>query len=323
MRQAFLFSNSMTKTRPSYSVTGAPSPERRNVVKWASASLMAIGVLPLSACSGSNEDPNRLIYDLNSPQDTVDIYVKMVGDLSGGRNYLQYETDVTLIRSHETPKIMYKVRGIARADWTKIGPQNYKQKNFDHGLICDAKTGLVVDEYLNPITNEINQPIHYRSGPFETSLTPENEKIQSLMPSWRQVSGALWSHETSAGARENWLQPDKWPKASTGKDVHFGVSSTYIAEIAFLNDKNLTSAPMTHIWGFSTPFPPWMLMGNTQGTLVWNWIARKVPSFEELDPYLVAEIEKRWPNYFEAGDPWREKINGWTHYEQEREPVLK
>ncbi|MGJ8563080.1 MAG: DUF1838 family protein [Alphaproteobacteria bacterium] len=298
---------------------GQNSIGRRQIVGGLLTAPVVVSASNLAGCKPESKSSSFQSYDLTDPEDNVELYVKVVGDLKGGRTYLQYETDVTLIKSHSTPQVLYKIKGIARIDWTKVGPFHYKQRNFDHGLICDAKTGRVIDEYKNPISGEINHPIHYRSGPFNTDVSPNVKNGEWFAKPWQSSGGALWFTESSSGARKNWLSPEEWPMASTGDDVHFWVSSTYLSELEYVSDRSRTSAPMTHLWSFSTPFPPWMLLGDEPGTLIWNWVARKIHKKEDLDPYIVSEIEKRHPHYFNEADPWRDKVNGWTQYKSERQ----
>lgn len=280
---------------------------------------------PLGRLANAQPVPmdSSLKFDLSDPKDNVHLYVKMLGDLLGGRTYLQYEADIFHLKSHTTPQQLFKIKGVARQDWKKVSDTEYMQKNFDHGLFCDTKTGSVLESYSNPFTNEINQPIHYRSGPFNSKISTKKENGEAFLLDWRTAGGGAWFTDSSAGSRKNWLSPDDWPRASTGDEVHFGVSSSYIAEIDDLNDSTLTSVNATHIWTFITPCPPWMLMGNQPGFLMWRWVARKINHFDQLDPYVVAEITKRWPQYFEAENPWTESINGWIQYKEERKPLKK
>jgi len=264
-----------------------------------------------------------LNFDLSDPKDNVHLYVKMLGNLLGGRTYIQYGADIFHLQSKVNPKPVFNIKGIVRLDWKKVSDTEYKQKNFDHGLICDAENGQVINQFENPFTGNMDTPVHYRSGPFKNTVSTTKENGEPFLLDWQTSGGGAWFTSQSVGSRKNWLSPDEWPQASTGDEVHFGYSSTYVSEIDDLNNPQLTSVNTTHIWTFITPHPPWMLMGDRPGFLMWRWIARKVNHFDQLDPYIVSEISKLWPTYFTAENPWDDHINGWIQYKSERKPLKK
>ncbi len=287
-----------------------PAIDRRLLLHGAVATPLLAAAIPAAA----RAIPRRV----RTPESDIDLYVRMLGNSAGGRTYVQYDTDIFCLADHTVPLLAFRIRGIARSDWSRSGPHSYHQASFDHGLICDKDNGKAIDSWRNPLTGQDNVPLHYRSGPFRRDLGPLDDKGKPFALALKEAGGGVWFTDTSAGARTNWIQPDKYPLASTGKDVWLGTSSTYMVEREFIDDPRRTALPASNFWNFISNYPAWMLMGERPGFVLWRWIARKITRFGDLDPYLVAEIERRLPGYFTLESPWRDYSNGWIQYGRER-----
>jgi hypothetical protein len=151
-------------------------------------------------------------------------------------------------------------------------------------------------------------------------LQPIDNDGRPFSVPWQSAGGAVWFTETLSGKKPNRLQPTIWGKASTGPEIVLATRSTYLAEWDFVHDHRRSSVPATHQWTYMAPYEPWLLMGPSPGYQQWQWVGRKITDPERLDPYLVQEIARKWPSYFEAREPWTEFINGAIQYMAERTP---
>ena len=263
----------------------------------------------------------NLRYDLADPSESAYVYAKVAGTTEKARVFLQYYGEIFSVIPNTVQTRILRLKGLVRSDWTPHDDGRFTFRNFDQGLFCDPETGEVIDSYENPLTGEVNEPLHYRSGVLEGEVGKINENGDPFDANWRVVGDQLSVTQTGFGERENWLQPSDWPKASTGENVYFNTSSTYLADVDDVNDESLPSVPADHIWTFLTPFPAWMLLGQIEGFAMWRWVGRKIVNAEELDPTIVEEVESRAPGFMGSEDPWDGVLNGWIQYTQERDPV--
>jgi Protein of unknown function (DUF1838) len=256
--------------------------------------------------------------DFTKPADNVTAYAKMVGSTVKAMTYLQYTGEIFTLVPGEVQKPLFRLKGLVKAAWTPRGDGAYSHVNYDHGLFCDAETGVVLDTFKNPYTGETNRPLHYKSGPFEATIGPKRADGTPFILNWDISGDDMRLTETSYGERDNWLQPKDWPRASTGEKAQMSSSSTYIARLSELSDPARSAVTATHFWTFIAPWPAWMLVGQKPGSVLWRWVGRKIIDRSELDPVIVAEIERRLPGYMTKDRPWTEKSNGWIQYMNER-----
>lgn len=289
---------------------------RRHLIAGAAASSYAL-TNPLQA------QPANWSYDLSRPEDNVDVFAKIAGSLDNQTTYLQYYGEIFAVVPNQVQSRILRLKGIAKSQWTKTGDHEFFRRNYDFGLFCDPDMDEILDVYQNPFTGEENVPLHYKSGPLESTLSPVRSSGEPYILPWRITGDQLSLTETSYGERENYLSPDIWPKASTGPQLYFNTSSTYIADIEDVASPDLMSVTADHVWTFLTPFSAWMLVGNMPGFAMWRWVARKIIDPTELDAVIVSGIEQRVPNFFTDDQPWKQHSNGWVQYIKERKPQVE
>ena len=262
-------------------------------------------------------------FDLTKPEDNVTLWAKIVGSLDARMTYLQYYGEIFDVAPGREQQLLFQLKGLVKSQWTPAGPNQFEQLNFDHGLFCDAKTGEVLDTYDNPLTGKTNRPLHYKSGPFGNQVKPVKDDGEPFVLPWRIVGDQISVTQSAFGQRDSYLSPEEWGLASTGSPMFMNTSSTYIADVDEVVDPANMSVPADHIWTFLAPYPAWMLMGDQPGYVLWRWVGRKITDPQELDPYIVSEIEKRLPGYMENARPWDGYYNGWIQYTKERSPDVQ
>ncbi len=264
---------------------------------------------------------SELPYDLSKPEDNITVFAKIAGSLDDRTSYLQYYGEIFSVIPNQVQTRLMRLKGIAKSRWVSTGDHTFFRRNYDHGLFCDPVTDEVLQTYQNPFTGEENIPLHYKSGPLEATVGPVGADGRPFILPWRITGDQISLTQTAYGERDNYLPPEQWPKASTGPRLYFNTSSTYIADVDDVANESLASVTADHFWTFLTPFPAWMLVGDMPGFALWRWVARKIVDPVELDPLIVAEIEKRVPNFFTVEQPWTDHYNGWIQYTKERQPI--
>jgi len=281
---------------------------------------LMLGTAAVGVCAQAKAQPMNWPFDLSKPEDNVTVFAKVAGSLDDRTIYLQCYGEIFSVIPNQVQSRILRLKGIAKSKWEKTGEYTYFRRNYDFGLFCDPETDEILESYQNPFTGEENVPLHYKSGPLESTVSPERANGQPYILPWRITGDQLSLTETAYGERENYLSPDIWPKASTGPQLYFNTSSTYIADIHDVGNPELLSVTADHVWTFLTPFPAWMLVSDMPGFAMWRWVVRKIIDARELDSAIVSGIEQRVPNFFTDNQPWQEHSNGWIQYIKERKP---
>ncbi len=258
--------------------------------------------------------------DTSNPEDAVRLYAKMAGSLVEQEVYMQYYGEIHSFMGKETPLPLLALKGLIRLRWTPNGDGTYTYSNYDHGLFCDVETGKVLDSFENPLTGETNTPLHYNSGPLSSTIGLEDGHENPTKKQWRVSGNQILVRNSRTSSFPNPLQPEIWGKASTGERVPVLSSSTYIGDVREVADPKLHTVDTDHIWNFATGYPAWMLMGQTEGVVLWHWTARKFANKAEIDPFILSEITERVPDFMTADKPWPLRSDGWTQYTRERQP---
>lgn len=137
---------------------------------------LSAGMMASRSAAGAED---RWDFDLENPDDLLKAYTKVAGSLDKREVYIQYYGEIVAILPHTEQVPLFRLKGIARSRWEPNSDGSSSYTNYDHGLFCDFETGEVLKQYENPLTGEMNDPLHYRSGPLtatvgraEGNLTP-------------------------------------------------------------------------------------------------------------------------------------------------------
>ena len=95
----------------------------------------------------------------------------------------------------------------------------------------------------------------------------------------------------------NELKPDVWPRESSGPVVRIAEIFQRVADLAELENPDVTTADYSGTWTRVGPWLPWMRQGQAEGNLVFSTFMTKLKSIDELPPRFKARIE-------EAGFQW-------------------
>ena len=98
----------------------------------------------------------------------------------------------------------------------------------------------------------------------------------------------------------NALDPEKWPRESSGKMNRVTESFLYNIDLDDLQDPNQTTTKYNGSWMRITPWLPWMLMGQTPGHIVYSSFMGAVDSLDELPEDLLLAAEAISPKYLDA-----------------------
>jgi Protein of unknown function (DUF1838) len=204
-------------------------------------------------------------------------------------------------------------------------------------IYTDLKTGEVLDQWKNPLTNETVKVVHVANDPFNYviedhfpqppkfgNLNQEAPpKIPFILP-WYQHGDQIAMEIHIHLLYPNALRPDKWVRESAGPMVQASEFFAHHLKAADLQNPKLTTVDYQGVWNRITPWLPWMLMGQRPGMMQYACFMGTTKNLEEvLDKRLLDYCEKHYKKYFDAPTEWTEdrSLSSLENYAREQTPV--
>ncbi len=303
---------------------------------FAGAAVTEAMAAPVEACEDLPVDTDNLRYS-----DTFwnrDAYARMVGDLDfGQQKFGWFKGDVLGVKPGERVRKLFGFEGFSFARLVKDEDGKYQKLLREVGYYTDLKTGEVLEEYENPYTGETVKVVHIANDPFNSMIAPvrvlggpsygglnkaKRREIPFLLP-WQEVSDdKVMVHRDIHLYYPSALQPDKWPRESSGKMNRVSEMFSFVVNRADLANPELTTIEHAGSWHRITPWLPWMLMGQAEGHCNYNCVQGAFNDMRMLSPQVRAYAEKHHPKYFEAPTEWIEpSLSSLEWYSREQEPA--
>ena len=89
------------------------------------------------------------------------------------------------------------------------------------------------------------------------------------------------------------------PKEDVGDTLANASLAVFEAKLSDLQNAKLDSVPSTLNFTSLGGWMPWMRMGRTTGSMVWQLYGHKVKSIDAIQPNLRARLEKDYPGWLE------------------------
>ena len=205
-------------------------------------------------------------------------------------------------------------------------------------LYTDLRSGEVLEEYKNPMTNEVVRVVPIANDPFNYVIedyfpqppkfgdlnTEEPPKIPFILP-WQQRGNRLDMEIHINLFYPNALNPNKWKRESSGPMMQVSEAFAYHVDAQKMQDPKYTSLPFSGTWNRITPWLPWMLMGDTPGHMIYSAFMGSGEDLEEVHSRQVLDyVEKNYPKYFtapETYDPKTPSLSSLELYAIEQTPA--
>lgn len=292
-----------------------------------------------SACAGPSKSGRRAPIDFNDPVQSLRAFVKLMGNLDptvetpgwfGGTVFGDSRRDRPL-----KPLMGIEGFGVLRAE--RQSDTSYRVFNRELAFYTDLKTGEYLDTWVNPYTKEECEvkSIHNMtvnasmivSEKFGTAIEMDFDGNLMEVPlplGWQNFDDKLFSTFEVHTAFPNELKPDVWPRESSGPVIRIAEIFQRVANLAELENPDVTTADYSGCWTRVGPWLPWMRQGQADGNLLFRTFMTKLNSPDQLSPRFKAHIEERLPEYFVAPSPesWGSKNDSsFSVYARENEPL--
>jgi len=304
-------------------------PSRRGVLVGAAAGIAAAGIPATSRAAM----PMRL----KDPEWNRDTFARLQGNLDFGKvKYGWYGGTVCGVRRGEAVRPLMGFEGFSATRLVDNGDGSYQKLLREVVFYSDLQTGEILETFLNPYTNEevrvvpvANDPFniviekYYPKGPSYGGLREQEEERRPMILPWKitkpdTVTLATDIHLFYPSA----LQPEEWPRESSGEFVQVSEMFRYIIARKDLEDTSKTSVEYSGAWSRITPWLPWMLMGQAPGHAFYMGTMGAYDNLDMLSDNAREYAEKNYPKYFDAPEKWEEpSLSSLEDYARTQKPA--
>ena len=265
-------------------------------------------------------------------------YARLNGDLDESKQkYGWFKGFIMAIRPNKPILDALGFQGFGVSRLEKQADGSYAKILREVGLYTDLRTGEVLEEWKNPMTNENVRVVHIANDPFNYVIEDhfpeppkfgdlnqeEIPKIPFILP-WQQRGDRLDMEIHINLFYPNALDPKKWVRESNGPMVQVSEGFAYHVDANKMQDANYTTLPYSGTWNRITPWLPWMHMGQTPGHMMYSAFMGSGEDLEQVHSRQVLDyVEKHYPKYFtapETYDPNTPSLSSLELYAIEQEP---
>jgi hypothetical protein len=228
---------------------------------------------------------------------------------------------------------------------------NLRLRGKEVGYFADLSSGEILDSWDNPWTgervpvfnflndrirgeltsamprfqlgDENDQPTLMNDG---TALADADGEVPFILP-WERVGDQLLLSWDYTHRYRNPVDPQRWPRASTGEFINPSEHFTFSCQADELEDRDQPCARFNCGFSRLSPWWPWMRMGGSgvDGGLFGRMHSHKRNlGFEDIPPAVLDYTERHHAEYLEPCDDWDDgqPLGTWEAYARDMPPEV-
>ena len=215
------------------------------------------------------------------------------------------------------------------SEWSHAPDGKIISRMFESAVYMKFGTDEVMEEWINPYTNEVCKVHHYLIGPMISSHDPNASDLDSgagnaervIIPNnldWVTIGDTVYMPTDSSVDYKNPLQPEEWPLASAGPTFGWDSFIMFASKTSDLLNTDISQV-MAHSWyQENIRWQPWMLMGQRPGRLIARGYGKKV-RWDEIPVDRVKRMEKYVGEVLDRAN-WEDFQNEFIWYLKNQKP---
>lgn len=238
-----------------------------------------------------------LTLDFANPADNLYGLIKLMADLSGQRRFWVQPGRIYAFQEGKLAEPILNYTGCTVRSVRRISDIEYQSRYRGWMLMQDPLTDEVIDEWSNPITGELNEVAHFATWVGKRTFTDQGVKYSGtgsaqftwfdrpfVLP-WQVLDDDVWCPFEQFSIYTDPAGNKRYEKA-----IH-----TYHGKLSDLENPELTMARSTIASQSQSLWFPWMKMERVSGHMILRSLGKKYESADGLMPWLVEELDKRYP----------------------------
>jgi hypothetical protein len=303
--------------------------------------LAAIGVgaalaRPVMAKVGTIDFVSRT--DFNDPLWNRDTWVRLDANLDPAKEKVGWLRGIAYgVRDNEKIRPLFKFDGFSVVRTQRLDDGSWRRMLREIVFYRDLETGRIIENWRNPYTNETVRVVPIANDPFNYTISqyaPEAPSYGGLIKNqgtrkplqldWENgVDGEIVLRTGIDMMYPNALQPDKWPRESSGAMNRVSEHFIYTFKRKDAENPALTHIPHHGSWARTTPWLPWMLMGQAPGHVdYFSNFATATNGIADLPADLVAAARAMGEKWLHAPTTdYGPSLSSLENYAREQKPA--
>ncbi len=278
--------------------------------------------------------------DLRTPEGNQIGYARLTSDLDESKQrYGWFKGYVMGVRPGESIRDLFGFAGFGVSRLETQPDGGIARVLREVGYYTNLKSGEIMEEWRNPYLDEIVHPVPIANDPFNTVIRDRfarppqygglNEADvrpeQPFILPWRQRGERLEMERHIHLYYKSALDPEVWARESSGSMVRVSEFFAYYLKGADMQNPEITALDVHGVWNRTTPWLPWMLMGQAEGHCQYACFMGSTGDLERIHSRALLDYtEKHYAKYFSAPetyDPDTPSLSSLERYSDERQPV--
>lgn len=259
---------------------------RRDLITSATALGFSTSMLGLSSA------PARAAEDLDDPKHRMTSIMKLYGSTDDRVNF-GFVNGIYYGLIDRTLTPMFGVLAGVFTRFTARPDGTYDGATFEIAYFTDPVTGQKLENYTNPITGEtVGAAPVTRSGPHPLHITPDTAERVHVPGLAREVKQKF--RPLRIVRDRVWLIEELNVRINTPGAPSTGNASvtSYGGSVADVLNPKLKVVPAEVNYTATTPWRPWIKMGDRPGSMLCHATGRTIQSIDDFPPYYL-ELTKK------------------------------
>ncbi len=288
--------------------------------------------------AGKQQFPFITKIDFKDPLWTRDTYARIDGNLDPAKEKCGWLKGKAFgVRDNEKVRPLFGVEGFSLTRTKRLKDGSVRRMLREIVFYRDLETGAILKEWHNPYTDETVRVVPIANDPFNftiSSTVPELPSYGGLQTEKRAPKPFLqdWTFGPDGNMilttdidmiYPNALQPEKWPRESSGPMNRVSEHFIYVVKKADVENPHLTHIPHIGSWSRITPWLPWMLMGQAPGHINYFTHFETIPDgIKGLPADLVAAARAMDEKWLHAPtEDYGPSLSSLENYAREQKPA--
>ena len=276
--------------------------------------------------------------DFKDPKWNRDTFARIDADLNPNKEKCGWLKGKAYgVRDNEKVRPLFGVEGFSFVRTKRLPDGSWRRMLREIVFYRDLESGKILETWHNPYTNEDVKVVPIANDPFNFTITefaPEPPSYGGLNKERAAKKPFLldWSYgpnDTLILSTDinlyypNALQPEKWPRESSGHMNRVSELFLYSIKRKDVENPKLTNLPIVGSWSRITPWLPWMLMGQAPGNISYFTTFASLPGgLKELPADLVAAAKAVSPKFLSAPtEDYGPSLSSIENYAREQKPA--
>ena len=283
----------------------------------------------------ASDNNDKALIDFSNPAENLKAFVKLTGSLDPSVEITGWfgGTIYAVIGDQTKVEPLIGVEGCGVNRIQRMSDDVYRIFNREFAVYKDLKTGAYLDRWFYPLNQEtvdvfpiMNRTVNAEIAPILRQDFDGTMVEIPFTPPWLVQQGTAFSVLELHAVFDNPMKPEEWPRESAGPINRTSEMFNRATSYAQLADPDQPQADYTGTWVRLSPWLPWMLMGQSQGHLLYRTFMQKTGSASNLPPQLLDYMTRNHPDFLSAPSPetWGSpNDSSFTVYMENRKPVAK